>query len=207
MVNLRTAGSSIAIALVMSCSVEEGSGDLGPTGPAGSPGPTGPVGPAGPPGNAGPPGPEATQSGTRLKAKRRIGTDGSYEFAGMYDAQLQVDCVHLAATDGTTRCLPLQVAFMNIEPMYADSSCTQKAALVFNCAPGTVTPTYAREVTTIGACGSSSQSSVYQLGSEVFQVYENPNCKVRNLSPGQRAFAVTPLPPTMFVETTVVIDP
>jgi hypothetical protein len=44
------------------------------------------------------------QSGSRLKAKYYVGSDGSKTFTGMHDSMLNVDCNFIQASDSTTRC-------------------------------------------------------------------------------------------------------
>src|SRR5260370_16789923 len=49
---------------------------------------------------------DATQSGTRLKVKYYAGADGSKQFFGLHDSQLNVDCNFITAADGVSRSLP-----------------------------------------------------------------------------------------------------
>lgn len=63
--------------------------------------------------------------GSRLTASRLLADDGSWQFEGWYDTELERRCAAATAADGVTRCLP--GALLGIG--YADSSCTQRALL------------------------------------------------------------------------------
>ena len=75
------------------------------------------------------------ESGSRLKAKYRIGDDGSKEYLSgvWYDSERQEDCSFATAADGKERCMPtsqLTVTF------YGDASCSQPLAVGSpSCAP------------------------------------------------------------------------
>lgn len=46
------------------------------------------------------------ESGSRLKARTIVGSDGSRSPAGWYDSQLEVECTWRLASDGKQRCMP-----------------------------------------------------------------------------------------------------
>ena len=45
-------------------------------------------------------------SGTRLRARIHLGSDGSREFVGWFDNQKNVNCAFQTASDGKAHCLP-----------------------------------------------------------------------------------------------------
>jgi hypothetical protein len=104
-------------------------GPQGPAGPTGAPGPAGPQGAQGDPGPAGPIGPAGGlyASGARLRARFLAGTDGSKQFAGWFDMQRNEACNFILAIDGTTRCLPANVAYSY---HFKDAGCSVPLASV-----------------------------------------------------------------------------
>ena len=58
---------------------------------------------------------DGNDSGSRLKAQRYIGVDGSTQFFGWYDTVLGVPCAFGNASDGTIRCLPTNSVVLTIE--------------------------------------------------------------------------------------------
>jgi hypothetical protein len=64
------------------------------------------------------------ESGTRLKARWLVGTDGSRQFVNWYDSELKVECAFGSATDGTQRCMPAGAAAIHLAG-YTDAACTQ----------------------------------------------------------------------------------
>lgn len=121
-------GVGLALALLVGCKGPEGS--RGPEGEEGAPGPQGERGPAGEPGAkgdmgpAGPPGAAAVVSGSRLKARWLVGSDGSRAVAGWYDTQIGAPCAYGVASDGKTRCLPTADAPPGLL-QFTDAACTQ----------------------------------------------------------------------------------
>jgi hypothetical protein len=154
---------------------------------------------------------DPNQSGTRLKAKYYVGTDGSKTFAGMHDGQLGVDCAFTLASDGTTRCLPgygTGAALAN-EPYFADSGCTQPLGFSYSGCPS---PTY--------ATGSISSSCQYAPEERIFAVTGVVTGTAYQGTPSSctafQASALTTVafyslgaevPPSTFVQGTVQTDP
>lgn len=117
---------------------------------------------------------DANESGSRLKARRRIAADGAREFVGWYDSQRNEECAFTNAADGAERCLPSDPALVvprDNEVAFADAACTQRlVALDADCQA----PTYARTETTTGAiCSSTALTAraIYQVGSPVGPTY------------------------------------
>jgi hypothetical protein len=68
---------------------------------------------------------EAYVSGTRLKARRWVTTDGAKQAIGWYDSERDENCNFYVSGDGKTRCLPFD-AYTTVNASYfADSGCTQ----------------------------------------------------------------------------------
>lgn len=99
-------------------------------------------------------------SGSRLKANWYVGSDGSKQFAGWHDSQLNIDCNFGTATDGTTRCLPSPSGVtIGTSDYFSDSGCSQVLGITDGC--GHPTPT-AITVTTTSAAGATNCSSTTQ---------------------------------------------
>lgn len=81
--------------------------------------PAGPVGPQGAPGADG-----DTNSGSRLKARFRAGTDGSREFLGWYDSSLESNCTFFPH-NGKDWCFDQPVTALEPSWSYSDPACTK----------------------------------------------------------------------------------
>ncbi len=109
-------------------------GPAGPVGPAGAPGAIGPAGAAGAVGQQGIPGSGGAISGARLKARYRLGDDGSREYiaGGWFDSQLGGNCSFQRAADGIDRCLPnMRTASPYQSIRYLDAACTQEVLFYY----------------------------------------------------------------------------
>lgn len=62
-------------------------------------------------------------SGTRIKSRVYVADDGSKQWVGWKDTQLNLNCAYRLASDGQIRCLPSDVGFLIGN--YSDSGCTQ----------------------------------------------------------------------------------
>lgn len=90
---------------------------------------------------------DQAKSGSRLKARRVVGDDGSTQFLGWHDSQRDEDCSFRPAADGTQRCLPDDAA--PATTYFNDTGCAQ--ALVFM-GPGCAKPKYATSYASAGVC-------------------------------------------------------
>jgi hypothetical protein len=100
---------------------------------------------------------DTTQSGSRLKAKYYVGSDGSKQFLGWHDSMLNVDCSFLLASDATTRCIPAAPPGVGIatQNFFADAACTQPLGVTDGaCAP---TPAFITMTTTDLACSTTTK--------------------------------------------------
>lgn len=97
-------------------------------------------------------------SGSRLKARRFIGDDGSSQFVGWHDSQLNLDCGFGKAADGAMRCLPSASPGI----LFSDSSCQSPIFLnTKGCAP----PAYvAQTIPSAAACAPSGGTRILKIG-------------------------------------------
>lgn len=109
------------------------------------------------PGSQTAPAGDAPRSGQRLKVTSLHGADGSNQFAGWYDAALEVDCSFAIAADGVWRCLP---AGAETGRFFADAACTQRLATLPR---GCETPAYAI-LTDTSVCLGQPRKEVFSLG-------------------------------------------
>ena len=202
-------------------------GDEGPQGPqgppgkdgaehGGQPGAPGPAGPQGPPGEKGEPGPgskSGTVSGSRLKALRYVGSDGSSQpldayggFGGLYDFEMSMRCAWELAPDGVTRCQPIATGPI----LYTDSAC-QNAIARAACDHDL---RFAREPAgAVGACGLTTWR-FREIGFPVepsagpLYVFNGVSCKSAGSVDDSIPYAsVGPwLPPSTFVDGTIDVD-
>lgn len=93
----------------------------------GEPGPQGPQGVQGPKGEPGKDAEVTNKSGTRLKVDYIYGSDGSQQFVGFYDEELQVPCqfsVMYGVDPNNRYCYPTQVNWFDSTPVVNnDSDC------------------------------------------------------------------------------------
>ncbi len=104
---------------------------------------------------------DVTTSGTRLKAKYWVGTDGSKQFNTWHDSTLNADCNFVPASDRTVRCLPFANIGASVGSYFSDSGCTQSLVAVTK---GCVAPPYTVSFVTnsVGATCSSGYSYFYR---------------------------------------------
>ncbi len=77
---------------------------------------------------------EQGASGDRLKARWRVGTDGARQFIGLYDAELDADCIWGGMADGSQRCVPAtEKDSGDVGSYYADEGCVNALVLAPLC--------------------------------------------------------------------------
>jgi hypothetical protein len=154
-----------------------------------------------------------TTSGTRLKAKYIVGEDGSRVPNGLYDSQRQEDCFFTAASDGSTRCMPITSDFATVGTYYSDANCTVEVAVRQKCA---TTPKYVvRYVSVAGSCGQAAAAnySFYAVGvkgsATAVRTKSGTTCSAPiDQSATYDAFAIgAEIPPTVFVKGTAQVAP
>jgi hypothetical protein len=67
------------------------------------------------------------QSGTRMKMRVGTSPDGSKDFRGWYDSQLDINCVFRKTANGPVRCIP-ELTSLN-DRWYAEDTCTERCAV------------------------------------------------------------------------------
>jgi len=83
-------------------------------------------------------------SGSRLRIVTITSADGARTGTGYYDTQLGIDCYFGRAADGSIRCLPSTVGW--VQGYFADAGCSERLVITNGCA----TPVYARTTATCG---------------------------------------------------------
>ena len=154
---------------------------------------------------------EGASSGSRLKANRYVGSDGSSQFVGTFhDTQLNVDCTFQKASDGMTRCVPTSTGVTAYGLFFTDAGCTVPVASAAPCAPA---PTQVAVGMSTGMC--TSTSTTYSIG-PVYSgplLYEGGPSACIKVAPlaGYTYYsvgAVIPPPdPTQWVAATMQTDP
>lgn len=145
------------------------------------------------------------QSGTRIKVQRYVGADGSSQFVGMYDSQLNTPCNFETASDGKVRCLPTWVGAANVAIFFANSGCSTPLAYT---SVGCAVPTYA--YSEVASCGTASFTFFNAGSSFTGTVYSGtPSaCSVNTSTAGFALYSVgTELPPSTFAQATLTTDP
>lgn len=210
----------VVVSLSLSCGL-----DAGPMGPGAGGGSVGGGSVGG--GTSGPtPNPSARHdevtSGSRLKARRLKGSDGSEMFVGWWDSKLQRDCGFGIAADGATRCLPVlprRIAETN-ESYFSDAQCTQRLGelVTSGSCSGDALPNVQVWPTTALSSGSTCKVPasrvmvINQRLPESAVIYELKAgvCQAGLLSAAAAAagyFLVSEIPPTDFLAVDVVVDP
>jgi hypothetical protein len=99
---------------------------------------------------------EASESGTRLKAKRYVGADGSKQFVNWFDSARNEDCYFSSASDGKTRCLPTGAYALSY---FSDATCTTRLAYQ---GVGCAAPKYAI-VPPNPTCSANGGKTIYNI--------------------------------------------
>ncbi|MBI3201097.1 MAG: hypothetical protein HYZ29_06085 [Myxococcales bacterium] len=154
---------------------------------------------------------QANQSGTRLRARRYVATDGASQFVGWHDSQRKEDCQFMTTAEGKLRCVPTAM-IGEIGSYFPDATCSNSLFLSTACAP----PKYGMRSTLGSACTGYSVT-VFGLGPAV---PGTQNVYVKNPSTGACTSTANPyattaytlyqagpeVPASSFVEATQQID-
>lgn len=144
-------------------------------------------------------------SGSRLKAKYRVGDDGSKEYlAGVwYDAERQEDCTFATGADGKEHCMPTSQVTVTF---YADSMCKKPLAV----GTAACAPKYA--VNFEPSSCSATVARIYSIGAQMTpsNLYVNANGTCFNAgSPDANAVYYevgAEVPPSSFVASSLQHD-
>lgn len=149
----------------------------------------------------------ANESGSRLKARRYVGADGSKEWLGWHDSKRGINCMAAVADDGKTRCMPTAV----IAVYFSDSACTQALALVQDCTAPKEVSRYTQTTCPAGALqysgwtvgSATTPATVYSLTTSA-----PVTCKAAAWSgvPGYTLHALTKVDSSEYLELTEVVD-
>jgi hypothetical protein len=160
---MRTALSLLALLPLLACSTNKGF--IGPE-PDASAKDGGQVDGSVPPDGGNPDGGNTTSapgwvSGTRLRARVYVSSDGAKQFAGWYDSQRKENCTIYPAADGVLRCLPYFAPTGQITDTYfSDAQCTVPLALVTK----GCSPKYEIRTEVVSACAQQSRYHVLTPG-------------------------------------------
>lgn len=77
------------------------------------------------------------ENGSRLRARVFVGEDGSKQFLGWHDTELDIDCAFARAPNGSYRCFPTDTTF-DSGIYFTDSSCNIEAVIAA-CEPKYIT--------------------------------------------------------------------
>ena len=153
---------------------------------------------------------DTTTSGSRLKARNYVGSDGSKQFWGWHDSMVNADCSFLPASDGTTRCLPVGVGTAT-GGYFSDPGCSQPLAQAAKgCSPAMYTFQIVVPATT--GCVPTDFYRLYSVSSP----YSGPiytgtpaSCTAEPNAGTTADFysAGAEIPPSTFVAATLQTDP
>jgi len=151
---------------------------------------------------------DGNQSGTRLKARYYVGSDGSKEFIGWHDSQRNEDCGFVTASDGTMRCLGGS-GVASVGTYFSDTGCTQPLVLA-QTGTGCAVPSIASKAT-LTSC-STVYYTLFQVGSSFtgtpYSGTPSSCTKVTTTLPGYAVYNLGPeVPASSFVAATVQTDP
>ena len=110
---------------------------------------------------------DAAISGSRLKARFRISSDGSKEYlpGEWYDSVRQENCSIVNDKNGIQRCLPIGDAMGSpTTTYYSDSSCLYAAVISTANCPRKYVVLYG---SVVGSCSASMSYQIYQIGTQI----------------------------------------
>ncbi len=151
----------------------------------------------------------ASTSGTRLKAKFRLGSDGAKEFlpSEWWDSTRREYCFFSGypMSDGTTRCIPTLAANATTSGYYADSACTKPLALVTPLACGAESPKYLYTVSWGSGCYVMTVYAIQSAYTGTVYSGSSANCYAVTTLPASYAFYYVgaEIAPSEFASATV----
>ena len=138
------------------------------------------------------------ENGTRLRARVYVGADGSKQFIGWRDTELDIDCTFGRAPGGDYRCFPSDAVF-NSGTYFTNSGCTTEA-VVAQCEPQYV---YRLQP---GCDGARIISAVGAESPSLF-VKSGANCVSTAPAPGSTVYAVgSDISGSTFAAASVEVD-
>lgn len=153
----------------------------------------------------------AAESGSRLKARWRVASDGAREFVGWRDTERNEDCVFSLASDGQIRCRPQGAGFTMY---YGDAACTQPIVPVVKltdaaCATA-LTPKYATLYESCPAVPGATQilllaAAPVGVPSSIY-LKSGAECIATTPSDTSDYYPGTPVPESSFVAATEMVD-
>jgi hypothetical protein len=145
------------------------------------------------------------ESGSRLKARSYVGSDGSKQFAGWYDTARKEDCDFAKAADGKARCLPPGAGVL--PTVFGDSGCTKPLAYVFKgCSD---VPKYGRSLSPTTCYAAATISKIAGAHSGATFTGTPASCTdAAGVAASYDLYDLGPeVSPSDFVEASVKVDP
>lgn len=145
-------------------------------------------------------------SGSRLRARYWVGDDGSRQFIGMRDTQLDEDCFFYPASDGVTRCLPWSaIAGVTRTGAFTSSDCTTGGDVFIATCPAQYGASGASDS---GSCPARILYTIYSLQPYSGPLYQKSgtSCVTYTLSAGYSAYTGTLMQATAFVGATEQVE-
>lgn len=151
------------------------------------------------------PGAGENVSGSRLKVRSLVTSDGASVFAGLYDSELGVNCAMTKMDDGKTRCIPQTNSGVTI--FFGDAQCTTPLVKSSTCLGSSAIAAS----TTTNACGAYA-AKVYRVGASYagsLYVKSGESCTVFTLTQNDGTYftAGEEIPVTRLVEASETTAP
>jgi len=151
----------------------------------------------------------ANESGSRIKAKYYVGSDGSRQWAGWYDSQRKEDCYYQYASDEAFRCMP-SVGYASTG-YFSDAACTKEFAVRANTCALAEAKYVVRVTTAASQCVPGKvqwfQTAGKLTGVTSFYYKNGTTCSASPIITSYEFYAIGPeIPPTEFVAATTTIE-
>mgnify|MGYP001613324065 CR=1 FL=1 len=155
----------------------------------------------------------AEESGSRLKAQRYVGEDGTKQFAGWWDSLRQESCTFIKLKDGMVHCAPVLGSkgsvYVGTISYYSDPTCSNPA-LVY--AVNTCEPSPKVAIVTPPGDQCTGYYDHYEVGGSTTSLYSKQpitgSWGSTTIPMGYVAATLgSKIPPSAFVAATTVTDP
>lgn len=149
-------------------------------------------------------------SGSRLKVRFLTSADGARQPVGWYDAQLGEPCTPVKASDGKTRCLPLNGSAVYGGVYYADADCREP--VFFQSTAGACDASYGYTTTQVSCGGGYEmyQYEIYQLmpfqPSQLYSGGVGSCTQLGSIPQGYKFYRGTRIQPSAFAELNEVVE-
>lgn len=146
-------------------------------------------------------------SGTRLKVRALVASDGARVQQHFFDTMRMEPCAFALASDGSQRCLPFFGSYASFSGQYSDAQCTSKLFMLATCA-GSDAIKYGLEVVPLACASAYSLHGVSPVTPSAAYALSGTSCVASQVQSGWRYFASTGVvQPTSFVAASYVVEP